>query len=95
MNRYTVIWDPDVEARFIGAWVAGDPQTRAILTEVADWIDASLAVDPGTKGLARDDLGVRILAVPCTRSTARVSATYQILPEDRQVRVVRLTFRGG
>jgi hypothetical protein len=46
MTRYTVVWDPDVEVPFIGYWVAGDSQTRATLTEIANWVDANLAEDP-------------------------------------------------
>jgi hypothetical protein len=93
MTRYTVLWDPEVEAAFLAAWMACGSQSRQILTEVADWIDLHLATDPERIGLERPDIGVRIVAVPVEETTARVSATFQVLPEDRQVRVVRLVFR--
>jgi len=94
MTRYTVVWDPDVEAPFIKYWVAAGSQTRAILTEIANWVDANLAEDPGNKGHARPDLGARIIAVPPLGLPARVSVSYEVWPEDRQVRVIRLTIRG-
>jgi hypothetical protein len=93
--RYTVVWDPDVESSFIGYWVAGDSQTRRNLTEIANWVDANLSEDPDNKGQTRLDLGARIVAVPLTTSSARVSVAYEVWPEDRTVRVIRLTLRGG
>ena len=61
-----------------------------MLTDIANWIDANLAVDPELKGQEQPE-SVRILVVPI--SAARVSVVYQVLPADRQVRVVRLVFR--
>ena len=95
MTRYTVLWNRDVESQFISAWVAGDSRIRAILTEIANWVDKNLAECPDEKGQPRSDLSVRILAVPISNSPARVSVTYQVLHDDRQVRVVRLVFRGA
>ena len=77
------------------AWLRGDSHLRSILTEIANWIDRELAVDPEQKGLAVDEPDARVLAIPVSTSKARVSVTFQLLPEDRQVRVVRLLFRGG
>ena len=95
MSRYTVVWDKDVEYQFIAAWTAGDSQMRATLTEIANWVDENLAEFPEQKGRDRPDLAARILAVPVSNSTARVAVTYQILPDDRKVQVVSLTFQGG
>lgn len=94
MNRYTVVWDSDVEGAFIRYWVAGNSATRIHLTSVANWIDDNLSTEPETKGRWHDDLGARIVAVPVPSSDARVSATYEVWADDRVVRVVRLTFRG-
>jgi hypothetical protein len=94
MTRHTVVWDEDVEGPFINAWVAGDSQMRATLTEVANWVDVNLAEDPDKKGRPRPDESARVIAVPISTSPARVSATYQIYPDDRQVRVVCLIARG-
>jgi len=95
MNRYTVIWDKDVEEPFVNAWVAGDSQLRATLTEIANWVDRALAEGPDTKGQPRSEQTVRVIVVPLSSSSARVSVAYQILPDDRVVRVVRLVFQGG
>jgi hypothetical protein len=89
MTKYTVVWDSQVEAHFITAWVHSDPRTRAILTDVANWIDANLAVDADLKG--QEEESVRILSVPIT--TVQISVAYEVFPEDRLVRVLRLTFR--
>jgi len=92
MTRYTVLWDADIEVQFVSAWLAGDSRTRATLTEIANWVDKNLAEDPNQKGQPRHDLSARILAVPTASSAARVSVIFQVLSEDRQVRVVRLVF---
>ena len=94
MTRYTVVWDEDVEAPFISDWVAGDAGTRKILTDIANWVDTNLSEDPDQKGQPRPDLGARILVVPVSATSARVSVTYRVLPDDRQVRVVRMVIRG-
>jgi len=95
MKRYTVIWDKDVEDPFVNAWIAGDSQMRATLAEIANWVDKTLAQEPDTKGQLRPDQSVRVLVVPVSSSSARVSVVYQILHDDRLVRVVRLVFQGG
>lgn len=92
--RYTVVWDAEVESQFISGWLAGDSQMRTILTEIANWVDKNLADDPDQQGQPRSDLSARILAVPVSGTPARVSVTYQDLPNDRQVHVVRLVIRG-
>ena len=53
----------------------GDSQTRAILTEIANWVDANLAEDPETKGSRVPIIGARIIAVPLSSRPARVSVT--------------------
>jgi hypothetical protein len=94
MARFTVVWDNDVEAPFISYWMAGDSETRTHLTEIANWVDANLSEDPDQKGRPHLGLGARIIAVPLSKSPARVSVTYEVSPEDRLVRVIRLTLRG-
>ena len=79
MTRYTVLWDQDVESQFIEAWAGSDSATRQALTEVANWVDANLTVDPHLKGIAKADLSVHFTAVPLQSSPARVSVAYQIL----------------
>lgn len=95
MSRYTVVWDIEVEAGFVDAWIAGDTKTRALLTAIAQQVDANLREDPDQKGVAWVDQDVRIWAVPVSGSSARVSGTYRITPADRQVRVARLMIRGA
>lgn len=92
MTRYTVLWDPEVEAVFVDAWTRSGSGVREILTGAANWIDAQLAVDPEVKGRRSTDLDVHLLAVPLSTTAAQIAVAYQVQPEDRVVRVVRLTF---
>lgn len=94
MTRFTVVWDIDVESKFINAWAAGDATTRAFLTEVANWVDSNLAAEPELRGTAWTEPNTYIAVVPTQFPTARVSVTYQISAEDRLVRIVRLLIRG-
>ena len=93
MSRYTVVWDPDVETRFIDAWVACDSDTRRCLSNVANWLDGHLANDPQNRGRAIPDSSDRVVAVPITVTTAHVAATFEVLPDDLMVRILRLTFK--
>jgi hypothetical protein len=92
MIRYRVEWDPIVDAQFINAWIAAESDLRRQLTEIGNWIDGELAVDPETKGEYQSDFEVRTLAVP-VQSAARVSVAYRVFADDRVVRVVQLTFK--
>ncbi|HRX80886.1 MAG TPA: hypothetical protein P5307_17575 [Pirellulaceae bacterium] len=92
MTRYTVLRDNALKQHFVDAWVRSDSDTRNVLTDVANWIDEELSVEPEAKG--RPDVGqdnLRILAV--ANSMAQISIAYHVLPEDRKVIVVRLLFR--
>jgi hypothetical protein len=93
MTRYTVVWDEDVEVPFTNAWIESDSQTRAVLTEVANWIDGSLAESPDIKGRPGSESSTRIMNVPLFTSSAHISVTYQVWQDDRKVRVMRLVFR--
>jgi hypothetical protein len=92
--RYTVVWDQDVEAAYIDRWLASDSGTRSLLSDAANWVDRNLAEEPEAKGQARPDLGARIIAVPLSSSSVRVSVTYEIWPDERQVHVIRITIHG-
>ncbi len=78
MTRFTVVWDKDVEASFVSHWLAGSPQLRTILTDIANWVDKNLAEDPDRKGYLRADLNVRIIAVPVQSSPMRASVTFEV-----------------
>lgn len=93
MIRYTVVWDADIESSLANAWIAGDSKLRASLTAIADWIDKNLAEDPHIKGEPRPELSARMIDIPIFSSPARVVATYQVMPDDRLVRVIQLVFR--
>jgi hypothetical protein len=92
MTRYTVVWDSDVEVSFINAWIAGTSLTRAILSEVANWLDTTLAEDPDQKGQPRTADTARQIDIPIRSTPAHITAIYQVVPEDRLVRVIRLVF---
>jgi hypothetical protein len=92
MIRYTVVWNAEVEAAFIHAWVHSDSRVRAILTDIANWVDETLAQDAHVKGQPAEE-GARVLAVPASHSDANVSVTFEVATDDRQVRIIRLAFR--
>lgn len=91
MTRYTVVWDKDFEADLIDTWAAADSETRALLTSVADWADEHLVNDPDKQGQTEPEPGLRSVVVP--HPQARIAVIYQVLPDDRQVRLLRMTFR--
>jgi hypothetical protein len=53
VTQYTVLWDEDLEAIFIDTWIASDSLTRAILTDVANWVDSTCLVGYFTKQFLR------------------------------------------
>lgn len=93
MIRYTVVWDADVEVPFTNAWIAGDARLRAILSGVANWVDANLMEDAHDKGQTLADQSVRIIEVPIIDTEAHISAIYRVSTDDRIVRVTRFVFR--
>lgn len=92
MIGFRVEWDPTVDAQFINAWIAADSDLRRKLTDIGNWIDRELAVDPEGKGEYQPDFDMRTLAVSVP-TAARVSVAYRVFADDRLVRVVQLTFK--
>jgi hypothetical protein len=90
MTKYTVLWDADLERDFIDSWARSDSRTRAVLTEIANRVDALLSVSPQSKGIKEAE-SIRLLDL--TTAAAKASVAYQVLDKHRQVRVIRLTFR--
>jgi hypothetical protein len=95
MTRYTVVWDDDAEAAYLSAWIAGDSRMRVILTRISDWIDANLASDAEIKGRAVPAQSARAIDVSLPNTNSQVSVTYQVSPDDRRVRVIRVTVRSS
>jgi hypothetical protein len=93
MTRCTVVWDTEVEHALADAWILGDSNMRSTLTAVADWIDTFLAEDAEFKGQPLSGHSQRTIVLPVSITTARVEATYQVVADDRIVRLTRLTFR--
>jgi hypothetical protein len=83
-------WDADLERDFIDTWIGSDSQVRALLTDVANWIDSAPSADPHLKGRGKLD-GMRVMALPI--SGVRASVAYEVFPDDRVVRVMQLIFR--
>ena len=90
MTRYTVIWDDDLLDYYIRFWTKSDAQTRETLTQVANWVDRYLEFDANTKGRPTIDGELQVTYVPV--ALARVTVTFEVFPDDRQVRVLRMTF---
>jgi hypothetical protein len=75
------------------AWLFCDSDGRAILSEIANWLDRELGLDPHLKGRPALELPLRTIDVVLKSTTAQVSAVYEVRAEDRLVRVQRLRFR--
>lgn len=95
MTRYTVVWDDDAEAVVLSAWIAGDSTVRATLTSISDWIDANLATDADVKGVAVPAEMARAIDTPLRGTSASARVIFQVSPDDRQVRVIRITVRSS
>ncbi len=72
MTRYTVVWDEAVESNFLDAWLKSDAPTRAVLTEVANTIDRTLAVDAETGGELQSDGKTRCVVVQVSSAIVTV-----------------------
>lgn len=88
MNRFTVVWDPDLQSDFIREWIAADSTLRAALTRASHWVDQNLGVEPEKRGRqSAVDPTYRSLLVPETGEYSIV-VLYQVIVEDRQVEVL-------
>ncbi len=91
MNRFTVVWDPDLLADFIREWIAAGSPLRAALTHASNWVDQNLGVEPEKLGRpSAVDPSYRSLLIPETGDYSIV-VLYQVLKEDRRVEL--LTFQ--
>ncbi len=90
MTRYTVVWDEYLLAYYTRSWTDADPKIRETLTQVANWVDRYLEFDADTKGRPTIDGELQVSYVPV--SYARVTVTFEVFPDDRLVRVLRMTF---
>jgi hypothetical protein len=91
MNRFTVIWDENIQTDFIDAWVKSDSETRTVLSDLANLIDESLSVSPDLKGKPAPEEGV--LLVTFVIGLAAATVFYRLHPEDRAVRIIRMVIR--
>jgi hypothetical protein len=92
MSRYTVVWDPDLESEYIEQWADADSTFRSLLTHVSDWLDVNLRDAPEKVGVDFDGTLKRVVVIPGT-GTYIFEAAFTIVPDDRQVRVIGITFR--
>jgi hypothetical protein len=93
MTKYTIVWDTELERAVAHWWLVGDSSMRSILTAIADWVDAYLTEDADVKGRAVPMEAARTITVPTSIATAYVDVTFEVVPEDRLVRVKRFVFR--
>ena len=85
MRRYTVVWDPDLEADFIRVWTAADSALRAALTHASNWADQHLWLDPDKQGRpSRVDPTWRTVVIP----NSSIVVTFRVISEHRQVEVL-------
>ena len=82
--NYTVIFQPSAEQQLAAAWV--DATDRVAVTRASDQIDTLLGIAPGQIGESRN-AGRRVLVVP------PLVVTYEVIEDDKQVRVLRVRLR--
>jgi len=89
MARHTVLWSGDVQGDFTELWVDSDSSRRNRLTDIANTVDRELAVSPEALGeLLPSEPELRVWELP--GFSPPVSVVYEVLPDDRVVRVLRL-----
>jgi hypothetical protein len=87
---YTVVWATDVQNDFIDRWIDSDSEARQRLTDIANAIDRELSIKPETKGEALpSEPALRVWSLPGFSPT--VSTVFELLPDDRIVRVLRIS----
>jgi hypothetical protein len=90
MIRYTVVWALDVQNDFIQSWLAGDSDRRRQLTTIADLLDKSLVIAPETRGVAvPSEPSLRIWSMEA--ADASIAVTFEVFPQDRLVRILRIS----
>ncbi|MBW3598040.1 MAG: hypothetical protein KY475_12275 [Planctomycetes bacterium] len=92
MTQFTVVWDSDLEAEFIRFWTDAGSHLRALLTHASNWLDERLSQAPESLGQIVEGEPYRVIIVPGTQSP-RVEVIYQVLPEDRLVRILSIRLR--
>jgi hypothetical protein len=89
--RFTVVWSDDVQNDLIERWLTADSTERHWITELANLLDTVLQESPETRGVAlATEPGLRVCKLPGVEPSAFV--TFEVFPEDRTVRVTRLSF---
>jgi hypothetical protein len=90
VDRYTVVWAVDVQDDFIEQWIRADSSGRKRLREIANAIDQNLAIAPDTQGSSiPSDPALKVCDLAAFGPHA--TAVFEILPDDRIVRVLRIS----
>ena len=96
--RYTVTWSDEAEQGAGSQWGSRDPEVRRVVNATVALIDSTLLQDPGEVGRPdpesdRPDLNVRLWE-PEVRGR-RAFVQFVVLPMDRLVEVLRVSFPSG
>ena len=81
MTRYTVVWHDAAQGQLARIWV--DAEDRQAVAFAANLIDAQLAVDSDTVGVAIEE-GIRQLVVP------PLSVLFAVSEPDRLAKIVHV-----
>ena len=92
MTRYTVVWHPDLAAEFTTVWLHSDSAMRAALTHASHWADVNLPASADQIGRPLESLPYRVVLVPGPKG-CHVEIVFEVVPADRQVRIIRFTPR--
>lgn len=93
MNRFTVLWDRDVEADFTDRRLHSDSRARAALTEVARRIDRALTIDADMVGDPQaSEIGMRAVVLKFPPQEITVYFTPSIADRTARVSAVVIHF---
>lgn len=92
MTRYTVVWHPDLSADFTEVWLYSDSPMRAALTHASHWADVNFELNPEHLGRPLEGLPYRVVVVSGPEGR-HVEIVFEVVPADRQVRIIRFTPR--
>lgn len=83
--KYTVVWDSSAVDELATLWAEAPSFVRGQITRAVDDIEAALQRRPEAVGESRQGNVRLVIALPIT-------IVYEVLPEDRQVRVLAIQF---
>ncbi len=89
--RFTVTWEDEAQAELLERWLLLSSGERSHLTRCVNHIDAALRMNAHQKGaVLKGSEPFRFYAAPVIPGHSPIGVVYQVILDDRLVRVVEL-----